>query len=146
MGCDQLRSPFYQKHPPTKKLSRKNFGAPERHSECVSWYETIRLRLIMEIVVYLWETFVLTGYGSRNSKWVKSYGCRVKVTRRVEHQRCRVQHSFKMLKLCRTNFWVNFIEMKMDFTMVPHIPQVVNGIRSIEEHVLPKASPGEEIE
>jgi len=36
--------------------------------------------------------------------------------------------------------------MKMDFTMVPHIPPVVNEMRSTEEPVLPKASLGEEIE
>jgi len=35
---------------------------------------------------------------------------------------------------------------EMDFTMVPYIPPVVNGIRSIEEPILQKASPGEEIE
>jgi len=38
------------------------------------------------------------------------------------------------------------MELKMDFTVVPHIPPVVNGMRSTEVPVLPKASPGEEIE
>jgi len=38
------------------------------------------------------------------------------------------------------------MEFKMDFTVVPHIPTVENGIRSTVEPVLPKASPGEEIE
>jgi len=37
-------------------------------------------------------------------------------------------------------------EMKMDFTMVLHIPPVVKGMRSTEQPVLPKASPNEEIE
>jgi len=71
---------------------------------------------------------------------------RVKVTRWVEYRRRWVQHSFKVPKLCRTNFSVNFMEVKMYFTMVPHIPPMVNGMRSTEEPVLPKASPGEEIE
>jgi len=38
------------------------------------------------------------------------------------------------------------MELKMDFTVVAHIPLVVNGMRSTEVSVLPKASPGEEIE
>jgi len=38
------------------------------------------------------------------------------------------------------------MELKIDFTVVPHIPPEVNGMQSIEEPVLPKASPGEEIE
>jgi len=37
------------------------------------------------------------------------------------------------------------MEMKMDLTMVPHNPPVVNGMRSTEVPLLPKASPGEEI-
>jgi len=41
---------------------------------------------------------------------------------------------------------VNFIELKKDFTIVPHIPQVVNGMQPTEVPVLPKAFPGEEIE
>jgi len=38
------------------------------------------------------------------------------------------------------------MELKMDFTMVPHIPKLVDGMQPTEEPVLPKASPGEEIE
>jgi len=56
-----------------------------------------------------------------------------------------MQHSIKMPKLCRMNFLVNFMELKMDFTVLPHIPQLVNGMRPTEEPVLPKTSPGEEI-
>jgi len=37
------------------------------------------------------------------------------------------------------------MELKMDFNVVAHIPPVVNGMRSTEVPVLPKASPGEEI-
>jgi len=70
----------------------------------------------------------------------------VKGPRRVEHRRCMVLHSFKMPKPCRMNFWLNFMELKMDFTVVPHIPNVVNGMRSTEVPVLPKASSSEEIE
>jgi len=51
-----------------------------------------------------------------------------------------------MPKPRRTNFSVNFMELKMDFTVVPHIPPVVNGMRSAEVPGLPKASSGEEIE
>jgi len=38
------------------------------------------------------------------------------------------------------------MELKIDFTVVPHIPPVVNVMRSTEVPVLPKASPGVEIE
>jgi len=38
------------------------------------------------------------------------------------------------------------MELKMDFTVVAHIPPMVNGMRSNEVPVLPKASLGEEIE
>jgi len=38
------------------------------------------------------------------------------------------------------------MELKMDFTVAHHIPLVVNGMRTTKVLVLPKASPGEEIE
>jgi len=104
-------------------------------------YETIRLRLTAKIVLYLWETFVLTGCGSRNFKRVKCNGCPSKGDPEGGTTTVHGATFHQNAKLCRKNFRVNFIEMKMDFTMVPHIQSVVNGMWSTMEPILPKAPP-----
>ena len=58
----------------TKKRRVKNFHDPIEVRIGFFGYETNLLRLKAVIAVELTDTFVLTGYGSRNSKRAKSYG------------------------------------------------------------------------
>ena len=57
-----------------EKRRPKNFRDPIEVRISFFGYETIRSRLTAVKAVELTETFVLTGYGSRNSKRGNSYG------------------------------------------------------------------------
>src|SRR5574338_301077 len=57
-----------------EKRRAKNFKDPIEVRIEFFGYETIHRRLIAVKAVELTETFVLTGYGSRNSKRDNSYG------------------------------------------------------------------------
>src|SRR5574338_6159 len=57
-----------------EKRRPKNFKDPIEVRIAFFGFETIRWRLIAVKAVELTESFVLTGYGSRNSKRDNSYG------------------------------------------------------------------------
>jgi len=52
-GMRSTKKAVLPKATSVKKSSRKNSGAPKRHSKCIFGCETIRLRLNSLIVVYL---------------------------------------------------------------------------------------------
>ena len=57
-----------------EKRGPKNFKDPIEVRIAFFWFKTIRWRLTAVKAVELTESFVLTGYGSRNSKRDNSYG------------------------------------------------------------------------
>ena len=57
-----------------RKRRLKNFQDPIEVRIGFFGYETNQWRLKVVIAVELTDTFILTGYGSRNSKRAKSYG------------------------------------------------------------------------
>jgi len=75
MGCNQPRSPFYQKHHRWRNQVEKPSKPRKGIQSAFFRYEIIRLWLNAIIVLYFLETFVLTCCGPHNSKRIKSYGC-----------------------------------------------------------------------
>ena len=72
---DQQRwSRFNVKIHVMEKRRPKNFKDPIEVRIAFFGFETIRWRLTVVMTVEITESFVLTGYGSRNSKWDNSYG------------------------------------------------------------------------
>ena len=57
-----------------ENIRTKNIKDPIEVRVAFFGYESIHWRLIAVIAVELTESFVLTGYGSRNSKRANSYG------------------------------------------------------------------------
>ena len=66
--------PFYRKNPRDEKRRVQESHDPIEVQIGYFGYETNQWRLKAVIAVELTDTFVLTGYGSRNSKRAKSYG------------------------------------------------------------------------
>ena len=66
--------PFYRKNSRDEKRRVKNFHDPIEVRIGFFGYETNKWRLKAVIAIGLPDTFVLTGYGSRNSNRAKSYG------------------------------------------------------------------------
>ena len=101
-----------------EKRRPKNFKDPIEVRKAFFGYETIHWWLTAVKAVELTETFVLTSYGSRNSKRANSYGRPKNHIHRVQHSLYKVQHSSKKPKRRRSTFRSGCRDLKWNSTMV----------------------------
>ena len=114
----------------TKKRRVKNFRDPIFIRIVLFGHSTIRWRLKAVRAVELTEAFVLTGYGSRNSKRARSYG---RPNNRYLQGATSTVHgatSFRNGKTVPYAFRNACMDLKRNITMVHHSPALVNRRRA----------------